>query len=73
MRGTRMAEPLKITVYRINESLHKSPEESIDAATVSIDEDGSLKIKANNGRGWGFSAGTWGSIEIDRVPGRRDA
>lgn len=67
-----MAEPLKITVYRINESEHKSPTESIEATTVSIDDDGSLNIKAANGRGWGFSKGTWGSIEIDRVPGRRD-
>ena len=69
-----MAEDrLAITVYRINESANKDPEESMTATAVSIDEDGSLSIKASNGRGWGFSAGTWGSIVIDRVPGRREA
>lgn len=68
-----MTEKLKITVYRINESAHKNPTESIEATSVSVDDDGSLTIKASSGRAWGFSSGTWGSIEIDRVPGRRDA
>lgn len=52
-----MTEKLKITVYRINESAYKNPTESIEATSVSVDDDGSSRHQADEHGGFRLAHG----------------
>ena len=55
----------EVTVFRVNESAHKSPTEVHKAHTVRLDPDGTLNVKWESG-GHSYGATTFDEVHIKR-------
>lgn len=56
-----------VQVNRINESKHQDAEFSMRALTVTVGEDGVLRIEGEGRKGRALGASSWGSVTITRV------
>ena len=61
-----MAGRFEVTVTRVGEAEHEADDFTVQADTISVEKDGSLKITWEGG-GQSLSPTSWGWFEVTRV------